>query len=242
MFNIFKSTEKKLEEARLKLEGDLKMNNMVFLVNTMVSDAIYSPLLERKRRTEISGTDDVSWYAYRRAETLHTDEEKAELLHLLETPSYEAKKDTIFFCLGHLCRNRTDHHLFNLLMKHLESENDIQCKSSILIGIGNMDKTNYTLNIEPIKQLAKKRSLDLKTNAILALAKTNDREVEPLLLELFTAAKDSHLKTMICTPLETVGTFACIPILEAAHKKTRDSFLRYSIEQVIERIKKENRR
>ncbi|MGN6648294.1 MAG: HEAT repeat domain-containing protein [Cytophaga sp.] len=196
MFNIFKSTGKKLDEARLKLETDLKVNGMEFLVNTMASDDIYSPLLERKRRTEISGTDNVSWYAYRRAEVLQTDEEKAELLRLLDTPSYEAKKDAIFFCLGHLCRNRTDHALFNLLMKYLESEKDIHCKSSILIGIGDMDKTNGTLNIEPIKQLAKKRSMHIKTEAILALANTNDPEVEPLLMEMFTATKDSHLKTI----------------------------------------------
>ena len=74
MFDFFKSTAKKLEEARVKLETELKNNDMRFLVNIMSSDEIYSPLLEKKRRTEISSTDGVSWYAYRRAETLHTDD------------------------------------------------------------------------------------------------------------------------------------------------------------------------
>jgi len=237
MFNIFKSTAKKLEEAIMKLETELKNNDMRFLVDVMSSDDIYSPLLEKKRRTETSNTDGVSWYAHRRAEVLHTDHEKTQLLNLLAEPSNSSKRESIFFSLAHLCKNRTDNELFNFLMMHLQNEKDPICKRSILIGIEEMDKTNDTLNIEPIKQLSKKRSVDLKVNAILALKKTNDGEVEPLLLELFTATKDSNIKNMICSPLETVGTEACIPILEAAYKKTRDYALRDGIERVFHAIK-----
>jgi len=63
-------------------------------------------------------------------------------------------------------------------MKHLENEKDADCKTSMLIGTEEMDKTHDTLNIELIKKLAKKRSRD-KINAILALTKTNDKEVAP---------------------------------------------------------------
>jgi len=237
MFNIFKSTAKKLEEARIKLESELKNNDMRFLIDVMASDRLYSPLLENKRRALISGTDNVSWYAYRRAEVLHTDDEKVQLLNLLTKSSDNNKKQSIFFSLAHLCKNRTDIDLFNVLMTYLENEKDSSCRTSILIGIEEMDKSHSTLNIEPIKKLAKKRSID-KTNAILALKKTNDAEVEPLLLELFTATKDSHTKNMICSPLETVGTGACIPILEAAYKKTRDYALRDGIEHVFKAVKK----
>jgi len=237
MFNIFKSTAKKLEEAIIKLETELSNNDMRFLIDVMSSDELYSPLLKNQRRDVIfSSTDSVSWYAYRRAEVLHTDHEKEQLLELLAETSYTNKRESIFFSLAHLCKNRTDNELFNFLMGHLQNEKDPICKRSILIGIGEMDKTNTTLNIEPIKQLAKKRSRD-KTNAILALKKTNDKEVEPLLLELFTATKDSHIKYMICSPLETVGTEACIPIVEAAYKKTRDYALRDGIERVLKAIK-----
>lgn len=237
--NLFTSREKKLEEARLNLEASLRDNDMRFLIDVMCSDALYSPLLKNQRGgLIISSTDNVSWYAYRRAEELHTDDEKAQLLDLLtEFLNDHIKRRSIVFSLAHLCTNRTDTELFNFLMKHLENEKDADCRTSLLIGIEEMDKTDGTLNIEPIKNLAKKRSRD-KTNAILALAKTNDKEVEPLLLELFTATKDSHTKNMICSPLETVGTEACIPILEAAYKKTRDAALRSGIEYVFKAVKK----
>ncbi|ABG59019.1 HEAT repeat domain-containing protein [Cytophaga hutchinsonii] len=237
IFNLFKSHASRLKEARLLLESDLRNNDMSFLVNTMASEELYSPLLQRKRRTEISNTDQVSWYACRRAETLSTEDEKEALLQLLALPAYEAKKRHLFFCLAYVCTNTKDNALFNFLMMHLEHEKDADVNISILIGIEKMDKTAAGLNIEPIKQLAKKRGVHLKTNAILALAKTADPEVEPLLLGLFAATKDSHMKNIICTTLETVGTRACVPLLTEAYRKTRNSLLRQGIDLVLNAVK-----
>lgn len=114
MFNIFKSTAKNLEEARIRLESELRNNDMRFFIDVMSSDELYSPLLKNKRRTVISGTDNVSCYAYRRAEELHTDNEKVQLLNLLpEFLDDTNKRQSIFFSLVHLCTNRTDTELFN---------------------------------------------------------------------------------------------------------------------------------
>ncbi|MEZ4772422.1 MAG: HEAT repeat domain-containing protein [Bacteroidia bacterium] len=238
MFNIFKSTEKKLEEAILKLETDLRNNDLRFLVEVMASDEIYSPLLHQRRQTEISSKDYISWYGYRRAEKLESENDKQTLLSFLDDNKLQSKKRHVYFALAHLCKNRTDDQLFNFLMNRLEEEKDPDFKIAILIGIESMDKTASSINIEPIKTLAKGRSRELKIKAICALQKTNDTDVEPLLLKIFEGTKDSHIKNMICTPLETVGSEKSIPVLNKAYKNTRDYILRDGIERTLEEIDK----
>ncbi|WP_236614062.1 HEAT repeat domain-containing protein [Nafulsella turpanensis] len=237
MFGLFRNTEKELEKARIKLESELSIRGVDFLIEQMNSEDIYSPLLEKRRRTETSRTDEVKWYAYRRAEELSTDNEKENLLNLRASHSASPKRKHIYFALAHLCKNRVDNELFDFLMKCLKSESDDICKRVILIGIQKMEKS-ANLNIEPIKMLAKHKSRDLKVNSILALQKTHDEEVEQLLLDIFKGTKDSHIKNMICTPLQSVGTFKAVPILEEAYKKTRDIGLRHNIELTVNRIKK----
>lgn len=219
MINFFKSREKKLEEARLKLKKDLVSKGMEFLIETMASEEIYSPLLEKQRREEISGTDDVSWYAYRRAEKLDSDKDKEELLHLLDEYAESPKRSHIYFALAHLAKNRKDNVLFSFLMERLQSDKDKESKLSILIGIKEMEK-DAILNIKPIQLLTKSRNYKIRTQAILALQETHHPEVESLLLELFGEAKNSHTKSMICTPLESVGTCKSIPVLEKEYKIT----------------------
>jgi hypothetical protein len=236
MKDFFKSREKKLEEARLKLDQTLESNGMEFLIKAMASEEIYSPLLEKQRREVISGTDDVSWYAYRKAEKLESDADKAELLALIEKYATSPIRSHIYFALAHLAKNRKDNELFNFLMKKLQSEKDNESKLLILMGVKEMKK-DAVLNIKPIEQLTKSRNYKLRSQAILALQKTQSPEVEPLLLELFRTSKDSHTKSMICTPLESVGTYESAPILEREYKITRDHGLRSSIEFTLNKIK-----
>ncbi len=236
MVDFFKSKEKKLNEAYLKLEQDLSSNGIEFLIESMASEVIYSPLLEKQRRGVISGTDDVSWYAYRRAEKLESDTDKEALLKLLERLAELHKRSHIYFALSHLAKNRKDNELFSFLMEKLQSEKDNEIKLSILMGVKGMEK-DAELHIKPIEQLTMSRNYKLRTQAILALQKTQNPEVEPLLLELFRASKDSHTKGMICTPLESVGTSVSVPVLEREYKITRDSGLRGSIEYTLNRIK-----
>jgi hypothetical protein len=236
MFDIFLSTDKKLEKARLALIESLDNGNIDYLLNQMESTDIYSELLNKKRQTETSNTDDISWYAYRRAEKLSLRNEKDGLLQKLNLESNENKKKHIYFCLAHYCKNTNDKSLFNFLMTCLESEKDNNCRLSILIGISYMRKSS-DMNIEPLKKLAKTRNRDLKINSIIALQQTNDIEVENLMLSLFTETKDSHTKSIITHTLETTGTEKSIPYLQEAYKKTRDYGLRFDIERAIEKIK-----
>ncbi len=99
-----------------------------------------------------------------------------------------------------------------------------------------------SVNIEPIKRLAKHKSRDLKVNVILALDRTHDEQVEPLMLEIFKGTKDSHIKNMICIPLQTIGTAKAITVLEEEYRKIRDFGLIDRIEFTIESIKKGNMR
>jgi hypothetical protein len=233
MINFFKSREKKLEEARLKLEQTLESND------TMASEEIYSPLLEKQRKEVNSGDDYVSWYAYRRAEKLESDADKAELLALLKTNAKSPVRCYIYFALAHLAKNRKDNELFSFLMEKLQVEKDKESKLLILMGVKEMQK-DAVLNIEPIQKLTKSRNYKLRTQAILALQETKNPEVEPLLLELFQESKDSHTKSMICTPLESVGTFKSLPILEREYKVTRDFWLRSKIELTLSKIKEKS--
>lgn len=236
MIDFFKSREKKLQEARLKLERDLESNGMEFLIETMASEEIYSPLLEKQRREVIRGTDYFSWYAYRRAEKLESEANKKELLALLEGCADSSKRSHIYFALAHLAKNKKDNELFSFLMEKLQSEKDKESKLLILMGVREMEK-NAVLNIKPILLLTKSGNPKLRTQAILALQETHNPEVEPLLLELFRETKDSHIKKMICTPLESVGTHESVPVLERESKSTRDFGLRSSIEFTLNMIK-----
>jgi len=236
MFDIFGNTNKKLEKARLELTESLKNGSIGYLLDQMNSREIYSPLLTEKRKTQISSTDDISWYAYRRAEELNVPPEKQELIDHLSSTTDDNRKHHIYFCLAHYCKNTLDNSLFNFLMDRLEAEKDQQCKLSILIGIADMTK-DATLNIEPLKKLTKIRNRDLKINSIIALRKTNDKEVEGLLLSIFVETKNSHTKSTITYTLETTGTSKSVPFLKEAYKKTRDYQLRSAIERTIEKIK-----
>lgn len=236
MFDFLLSNDKKLEKARLVLIESLKNGDIDYLLKQMNSEEIYSPLLKKKRQTETSNTDDISWYAYRRAETLNSPSEKQKLIERLNSESDEIKRKHIYFCLAHYCKNTLDKSLFNFLMDSLEQEKDNNCRLSVLIGISYMPKSS-DLNIEPLKKLTKTRNRDLKVNSIIALQQTNDKEVEDLLLPLFIDTKDTHIKSVITWTLESTGTMKSIPILEEAFKKTRDYGLRGYIERAIEKIK-----
>jgi hypothetical protein len=236
MLNIFRNKDKELERAKTKLISDLENNGIDFLIEQMSNGEIYSTLLDEKRKSEISGTDYISWYAYRHAEKLHKPADKEQLLKMLSLGISNNIKKHIYFCLAHLCRNTSDKQLFNFLMNRLAIE-DNECKLVILIGIAQMEKS-ADLNIEPIKELTNVKSRDLRVHSILALKHTHDSEVETILLSLFQNSKDSHRKSIICDTLATVGSVRSLSILEFEYKKTRDFSLRYNIEQTVASIKK----
>ena len=235
MFNIFISNDKKIDKARLALIESLNKGDIENLLNQMGNTNIFSDLLIKKRQAQTSNTDEISWYAYRRAEDLSLSSDKEQLIKRLNNESNDSKRRHIYFCLAHYCKNTNDKSLFNFLMDCLESEKNNDCKLSILIGILYMPKSK-DLNIEPIKKLTKTRNRDLKINSIIALQQTNDEQVENLLLSLFIETKDNHTKSIIINTLETTGTEKSIPYLKESYKKTRDYGLRGDIERTIEKI------
>jgi len=236
MFDFLIGKDKRLKKARLALIDSLDKGTIDYLLDQMGSIEIYSHLLNKKREKETSNTDDISWYAYRRAEKLHLPIEKQQLLEKLNSETDDRVKKHIFFCLAHFCKNTNDKAVFNFLMERIENEKDNACKLSILIGISSMPKS-ADLNIEPLKKLVKTRDRDLRVNSIIALQQTIDPEVEDLLLPMFINTKDSHMKTVITWTLETTGTKKSIPFLEQAYKRTRDYSLRSYIQKTIQKIK-----
>jgi hypothetical protein len=236
MFDFLIPKSIKIKKARLALIDSLDKGTIDYLLEQMASTEIYSPLLNKKREKETSNTDDISWYAYRRAEKLSLPIEKRQLLEKLNSATDDEKKKHIYFCLAHFCKNTNDRSLFNFLMDRLENEKDIASRRSILIGISTMRKSS-DLYIQPLKKLVTMRNRDLKINSIIALQQTNDTEVEDLLLPIFIDTKDSHVKTVITWTLETSGTKKSVPYLEEAYKRTRDYGLRAYILKTIEKIK-----
>ncbi len=235
MFNLFKSTEKKLEDAKNKLILNLEKGDVDYVLNQMESEEIYSPLLNEIRKTSSSSEHYVSKYAYDRARKYSSQSEKIQLLEKLKMEVNPVRKSYIYFCLSHLCCNASDSDLFNFLMEKIESE-DNECKRNILLGIQEMNK-HAGLNIEPLKRLAESSNSDLYWNAIFALRFTHDPEVESLLLSLFEDTNNKGKKGVICATLRSIGTNKSIPVLEAAYKKTKDSSLRWDIEEAINNIK-----
>ena len=80
MFDFLFNNDKKIEKERDKLISDLENGDIEYLLKQMDSKEIFSPLLLRKRKKVTSLTDDISWYAYRRAETLNSDSFKEQLI------------------------------------------------------------------------------------------------------------------------------------------------------------------
>ena len=223
-----------MKRVKSKLISDLENCDIDFLVRQMMSNDIISPLLNQKRKAETSSTDEISWYAYRRAEKLNSKDDKEQLLKKLDVESDPLVKKEVYFCLSHLCKNTADKQLFNFLTDKLETV-DKESKNSILMGLREMKK-DLDLNIEPVKKLTKSKSWDVKINAIEALKYTEDKQVEDLLLMLFQDTNDSFTKGVICTSLSTLGTLKSVPVLQAALKKTRDVGLRYNLEDSIREI------
>jgi hypothetical protein len=234
IFNLFKrnkgqqksgqSKQPSLEEDLQKLLLDLEKGDMKYLVKQMNNDNIYSELLHEKRKSEISGTDDISWYAYR----------QSELLTLLSDEEYVDLKKYIYTCLANICSNNNDRELFNFLVDKILYEDDNNITASVLSRFREIKK-DETFNIEPIKKLVAEGTYDVSHAAIKALSNTNDPQVEALLLDEFKIA-DKHMKGMICGPLSTVGSSKSIPVLKETYKSTRDSFLRWAIEEAIHKI------
>lgn len=234
MFNFFKSTEKKLEEAKNKLIKDLENGDIDFVLEKMESDEIYSPLLNETRKTFVSSEHDVRRYAFERASRYHSQSDKVQLLEKLASETHPGRRSNLFFCLAHLCSNTLDTELFNFLMERIETE-DNDSKRSILLGIQDMNKAS-DLNIEPLKKLAQSNYSELYWGAIFALRFTQDSEVEGLLLSLFEDTNNKGKKGVICATLRSIGTTQSIPILNAAYNKTRDNSLRHDIELAIQYI------
>lgn len=243
MFNIFKSKaskqktlESRLEEAKQQLLSNLENNGMEYLVNAMASDAEYSPLIEERRKLHQSWSseDTISWYAYRGSEKLHSPEDKASLLKLLEDENFMGVKQHTYRCLASICSNTNDRELFNFLVGKLEDETDEFTRTGILSRLENVVKDD-SYNIEPIKFLAREGTEQESNAAIHALSHTTDPEVPELMLAEFKMGS-IHRKSMICRPLSTVGGIDCIPVLKEAYKKTRDGFFRMMIQEAVARI------
>lgn len=236
MFQFFFNKNKSLEKARLTLIESLDKGDIDYLLKQMNNKEVYSPLLTRKQRKEISSTDYISWYAYRRAENLNLPEQKHRLMEKLNLTTDEVEKKHIYFCLAKYCKNMLDDSLFNFLMERLDVEEDNDCRITIMTGVAYMHKAS-NFNIAPLKKLVRTRNRDQQIHAIIALQQTNDSEVENLLLPLFIDTKDNHLKSVIAWTLESIGTARSIPVLEEAYERLGDQELKDYIGSAIEKIR-----
>ncbi|MGB4771269.1 MAG: HEAT repeat domain-containing protein [Chitinophagaceae bacterium] len=212
----------RLEEDLNKLLSDLENGDMKYLVKQMGNDNIYSELLHKKRKYEISSTDDISWYAYRQSEKLSSARDKNELLQILLDKEFASFKKYIYTCLANICSNNNDRELFNFLVDKVLYEDDDSITTSVLSRFGEVKK-DETFNIEPIKKLVVSGTYDVSHAAIKALSNSNDSEVETLLLDEFKIT-DRHMQGMICGPLSTVGTLKSIPVLKETYKKQETVF------------------
>ncbi len=225
----------RLEEEKEALIFSLENNGVKYLVTQMNNNNIYSDLLIEKRRSEISSTDEISWYAFRQSDKLNSQNDKIELLEMLSNKKYRELKNHIYRCLSCICSNTNDRELFNFLIDKMIVESD-DLKVTILSQLRNVKK-DLTYNIEPIKKLVAEGTYEVSHAAIKSLSFSDDVEVETLLLDEFLVA-DKHMKGMICAPLATVGTERSIPILKEEYKRTRDGFLRWAIKNAIQEIEK----
>lgn len=235
LFDRFENKKGQLEKAKQELITDLETKGIRHLLEQMNNHQPYHYLIvEQQRKGHFSSEDDVSWYAYQQSLTLHTEQDKKELLELLNAPGYSDQKKNIYGCLACLCDNTADKELFNFLMNGITGEQDDIINIVVFSRLTGIVKDS-AFNIEPIKKAVKEGTSDVRRAAIRALANAHDKEVEDLLLDEFKYC-DRHLKATIANSLSTIGTKKSIPLLKQAHKTTRDFGLRGCIESAIEKI------
>ena len=226
--------DSKLESARQKLIADLNQKGMAYFVTQMANNNLYSDLLIERQKTSISSEDTISMQAYRQSNKLHSHNDKNELLKLLSNENFQIHKRNIYCCLASICSNTNDKDLFNLLVDSVSNERDERTIVSILSRLEDVKKDS-TFNIDIIKRLAVEGSSDISHAAIKALANSLDPEVEGILLDEFKIA-NKHMKGIICSSLETVGSLKAISTLELFYKKTKDRGLKQTIENTINKI------
>jgi hypothetical protein len=236
--NLFQSREKKLEQARKELIHNLESNGIRNLVQQMGCREPYSKLIldKQKKENSYSSKDEIWSYAIGVANKLESPELIEELKLLLTVQSFEEKREYVYYCLSRICVNSKNYELLSYLLTQLEKETSEDVIVSLLSPLDEIEKPT-TINISIIKKLVMEGTQRIRDVAIDALAFSNDHEAEDLLLILFGRG-DSHSKAMICKPLESVGTLQSITILNQAYIKTRDNFLKYSINKTLNSINK----
>lgn len=235
-FNFFNNSQKKLAEEKQKLIYDLENGGIKNLIQKMNCNLPYSQLIIERQKKEGSwkSDDDISTHAYKVSHNLKNPDDKQELLDLLKDNQFKSYKKSIFCCLSSLCSNTDDYELFDFLLNQIKVEENESIIISVLSRLGDIKKPP-NINIEIIKKFVLEGTDGVRKAAIKALANSEDKDVETLLLEEFKI-NNTEIKRIICSTLYTVGTKKSIPVIESAYKRTRDFSLRYSIENVLEKI------
>lgn len=232
---IFQSRSEKDLKA---LQKNLETKGLGFLITMMNCQDDYSKHIKRKDGYfSSSSSDSVFWYAYRKADTLNDKAQASELINLLGDPSYTDKRDHIYYCLGHLCKNLHDQELFNDLMTLLDSDSDKTAASAMLPGLIRFKK-NENCNIEPIKKLADNGNDSERHQATLALCNSKHPGLEDFLLDLFQTG-DKDFKETVSIPLRDCATEKSKVPLMLEYKRTRSAGLKMMIQEVLDNIEKE---
>ncbi|MGB3180709.1 MAG: HEAT repeat domain-containing protein [Cyclobacteriaceae bacterium] len=201
----------------------------------MDSGGNYSSLLNNNGGNIVNNTDNISWYAYRYAESLKFQKDKDRLLLLLHDKGWKKFKKHIYFSLAHICKNTGDKELFSFLLKRIKQEKNKEIKITILRALENMEKAEG-LDLSIIRKLLRNKDLMVKWHAITFLQNARDPEIEPWLISLFNETADNRTKEMICVPLSSIGTEYSLSHLSATYNRTRDFQLRNSITSTIQSI------
>ncbi len=225
--------EKKLEKrlSKLKIEE---------LITEMCNDNYYFPYNIWKKcfdNQSIIGGKQISWFAVRQADKLNDKADFVKIKHLIET---ERPNDdwirSAYTCIGRLSRNTEDKAMYDYLLDKLESETDEFTKTSILIEIKQIKKSD-DYNLKPIINILQKGTIILKTEAAMALNNSSNPDVEIALLESLQKEKNKHLHSMIASTLRDIGTEKSLPVLENLMKNAKGTDYKYFIGSAIESIK-----
>lgn len=212
---------------------------MAFMNNYLI-DLIERMLDDEWRDDMVSSEDTVSYQAFREAEKLNDVACIADLKAYIENEQDNKHRKCAYFILTKIVKNTHDENALQFLIHQLKIEKNNNSLITLLSALVEVNKPSH-IDLQPIFELIHHHQGEyesyleddehVKSHAIYALKHSQNRKVEPLILNIMQALESSDdFRLWYCFQvLQTVGTTLSLSVMERFihHKNTEYASLAF---------------
>lgn len=163
--------------------------------------------------TTKTGSETISWKAFREAERITDESYISELIGFIDKEKNKKKRDKAYFILFKIAKSTDNLEATQFLIFRIEKETDKYILMSVLDGLADLNKPKGT-DLENIIIATENEKWQIRHSAINALKKTNDEAVENLVLKILNSTDDKYNISSCISTLKDIGTEKSIPHLE----------------------------